>query len=163
MTQSAATPVNTSPTSFDFRWWHGFAVGLCVLIAPSLGALAALMAMPIGLAVLLRRQIGYDVPRVIAAYTAVAFVHPAFELWRADTGWAVFWDVIARPETIVGDWGAALLGWLIYDVSAATARLTDRAKLRRTMKRLSSRRLDLEQEWGLPPDGRMAAGPQEVP
>jgi len=138
-----------APTGLSFRWWHGFAAGLCALAAPPFAVLAAIMALPIGAAYLLRRQLGQEVPRIVAAYVAVAFIHPALSLWRAGAQWDTMWAVLMEPWTLAADWGAAMAGWMIFDLIKICTRLSERQRHDGSIRTVNAARASLEQEWGI--------------
>ncbi|GBQ61407.1 hypothetical protein AA103196_0012 [Ameyamaea chiangmaiensis NBRC 103196] len=146
---SSPDTIASTRRDLNFRWWHGFSVGLCVVLEPSFSLLGALLILPYIIARVFEKPDEAEYSRVIAAYIGVAAIYPCLAVWSGANAWESCVRILMDPKTLLIDWVAAGCGWFIFEASLITLRIFHTRRQDHITRGLENRREHLIREWGL--------------
>ncbi len=139
-----------APSRAGWKWWHGMAAGMLLMLSPGTALIVAVLAAPCLFMLVADTSPGRAVTRTVLLFSLAGAIEPFRALVTGGHDMQAAMQILTRPGTVPLVWLLAACGWLINEGCCLSAAFI-------TERRLAARRRALElllretcAEWQLP-------------
>lgn len=130
-----------------FKWWHGLILGLLLAYVPGSLLVGGVLLLPLVVLHFVDPDADRQRMMIVMFYLGAVMVHPLRTAWLAHGDWQSCVQQITQPMTLILDWMAVGVAWLVAEVSAIGARLWYADYARRERRAIEKRIEALRKEW----------------
>ncbi|GAC88724.1 hypothetical protein Gbth_006_015 [Gluconobacter thailandicus F149-1 = NBRC 100600] len=130
-----------------FKWWHGLILGLLLAYVPGSLLVGGVLLLPLVVLHFVDPDADRQRMMIVLFYLGAVMVHPLRAAWLAHGDWQTCVQQITQPMTLILDWMAVGVAWLVAEVSAIGARLWYADYSRRERRAIEKRINALREEW----------------
>lgn len=130
-----------------FKWWHGLILGLLLAYVPGSLLVGGVLLLPLVVLHFVDPDADRQRMMIVLFYLGAVMVHPLRAAWLAHGDWQTCVQQITQPLTLILDWMAVGVAWLVAEASAIGARLWYADYARRERRAIEKRITALRDEW----------------
>lgn len=130
-----------------FKWWHGLILGLLLAYVPGSLLVGGILLLPLVVLHFVDPDADRQRMMIVLFYLGAVMVHPLRAAWLAHGDWQTCVQQITQPLTLILDWMAVGVAWLVAEASAIGARLWYADYARRERRAIEKRITALRDEW----------------
>ncbi|WP_428393378.1 hypothetical protein [Lichenicoccus sp.] len=135
-----------------WKWWHGMAAGMLLMLSPATALLLAALAAPVVFAIVADTTHRHTLSRTIGLFVLAGAIGPlqAYATCSYDMTAAV--KILSRPTTIPLTWMMGGCGWLVDEVCCLGAAFIATMRLAARKKALEAALSEICKEWEISPN-----------
>jgi len=130
-----------------FKWWHGLILGLLLAYVPGSLLVGGVLLLPLVVLHFVDPDADRQRMMIVLFYLGAVMVHHLRAAWLAHGDWQTCVQQITQPITLILDWMAVGVAWLVAEASAIGARLWYADYARRERRAIEKRIAALRDEW----------------
>ena len=139
-----------APSATGWKWWHGMAAGMVLMLSPGTALLVAFMAAPCLLMLVADTSPGRAVARIVLLFSLAGAVGPAHALLTEGHDMQAALRIATRPGTVPLVWLLAACGWLVNEGCCVTGTFLTNRRLAARRQALEALLRDIRAEWQIP-------------